>query len=227
MGLKLPILVKALNDYQRRYQIRHGRERGAWTELAKKAGLSSSNIGRIARGEITTTIETWSALHRADPENIPPVEADDVAFTGNASVDSDSEAFRQIPPLKRIPVFDCGAGEPSEWTDGDHPVGEADEFIFSTSTDKNAFAARIHGDSMVPALYEGDIVVMEPHRPVENGQYCFAALPDGRRLVKRYRRRDDLVILESLNPDYEPIYLDHVNGRGLRLYRVVEVIRKL
>lgn len=64
LNLNVDILVEALQQYQRD----HGR--GALAELHKISGIH--NIGRIARGETTPTLDTWLQLYLSAREDVPP-----------------------------------------------------------------------------------------------------------------------------------------------------------
>ena len=64
--------------------------------------------------------------------------------------------------------------------------------------------ARVVGDSMAPAIRDGDLVVLDAGRaePLD-GQVFVVRMGEGV-LVKRLRRTDDRWELESDNPAYEP-----------------------
>ena len=60
-----------------------------------------------------------------------------------------------------VPVINkVSAGYPKDFTDLSYPKGAADDFVSCPDVqDKDAFAGRIHGDSMTPKYREGDIVI--------------------------------------------------------------------
>lgn len=75
-------------------KIKSEREKGAWAEIARNAGISAPVISRIASGQQqTVTYEAWDRLHRADSD-IPPPSVD--------AMPSDLELFRVCPELKTI-----------------------------------------------------------------------------------------------------------------------------
>lgn len=51
--------------------------------------------------------------------------------------------------------------------------------------DKEAFAARICDDAMMPEYRQGDVVVFSPATPARSGDDCFVRLVDGRALFQR------------------------------------------
>lgn len=75
-------------------KIQTEREKGAWAEIARNAGISAPVISRIASGkQKTVTYEAWDRLHRADSD-IPPPMID--------AMPSDLALFRVAPELKVI-----------------------------------------------------------------------------------------------------------------------------
>ena len=130
---------------------------------------------------------------------------------------------------RQIPVFNAGAGEPSHFTDGQSPVGLSEDYVTvpQNKTDANTFAVRVQGDSMAPRILPGDLAVVVPSRPLDQGKLCFATWADddaGQRLVKRYYRYGDTIVLRSDNPEHEEITLDGSNGKNVRIFRVTMII---
>lgn len=84
-------------------------------------------------------------------------------------------------------------------------------------TDPEAFAMRVVGDSMAPKYTDGMLVYASPAAEVVNGDYVVAQLQTAERVVKRYRRKGDTVILESINTAVEPMLLE--------LYEIVKMAK--
>ncbi len=87
------------------------------------------------------------------------------------------------------------------------------------------FMLQVKGDSMVGAgILDGDYVVVRRQPDADDGQIV-ACLVDGEEAtVKRIRRRDGTVVLESENPSFEPmVFTDGVQILG----RVVSVLRRV
>lgn len=71
--------------------------------------------------------------------------------------------------------------------------------------DRDCFALRVRGDSMINAgILSGDHVVVRPQKTAENGQIIVALLDDSA-TVKRFQRKRGKVWLMPENPAYEPI----------------------
>src|SRR5204863_8685715 len=86
-----------------------------------------------------------------------------------------------------IPVIDAvSAGYPKDFGDLSYPAKVARDFVACPGViDKDAFAARITGDSMTPRYREGDIVVFSPAVRPTDGDDCFVRLADGYTAFKR------------------------------------------
>ena len=86
-----------------------------------------------------------------------------------------------------VPVINkVSAGYPKDFTDLAYPPQVADEYVGCPDVqDKDAFAARVHGDSMTPKYRPGDIVIFSPALSPKNGDDCFVRFEDGQTTFKR------------------------------------------
>lgn len=114
------------------------------------------------------------------------------------------------PPSGLIPVVSMASanGDGPCWEDA-YPVGHGMEQIWRPHDvdDPRAFGVKVDGDSMSPKYEDGDIVVVCPQKQVTSGMPVVAKLADGRVLIKRIRYINDHVLLESINPGYDPIFI--------------------
>jgi len=86
-----------------------------------------------------------------------------------------------VPVVNRV-----SAGYPRDFTDLSYPPRVADEYVSCPDIeDRDAFAARVHGDSMTPKYRERDIVIFSPAAPVRDGDDCFVRFADGHTTFKR------------------------------------------
>ena len=111
-----------------------------------------------------------------------------------------------------VPVINkVSAGYPKDFTDLSYPPSAADDFIGCPDlNDKDAFAARVHGDSMVPKYREGDIVIFSPSAGPRNGDDCFVRFEDGQTTFKRVFFEVDekgvsVLRLQPRNERYRPL----------------------
>lgn len=79
-----------------------------------------------------------------------------------------------------------------------------------SSSDKNLFALRIKGDSMInAAILDGDVVVVEQVPTAQNGEIVVALIED-EATVKRFYKENGHFRLQPENDNYEPIIVDEV-----------------
>jgi repressor LexA len=86
------------------------------------------------------------------------------------------------------------------------------------------FLLEVKGDSMIDAgIMEGDLVAVRSQKDARDGEIVAALINGEEATVKRLRRRDGKVILESENPAYPPmVFTDGVELVG----KVVSVLRR-
>lgn len=86
------------------------------------------------------------------------------------------------------------------------------------------YALEVRGDSMIEAgINDGDIVVIREQNTADNGDIVVALVEDQEATLKRFRRRDGMILLEAANPAYEtrvlPSHKVKVQGRLVGLIR--------
>ena len=94
---------------------------------------------------------------------------------------------------------------------------------------KGVFALTVNGDSMKDAfIADGDMVLMEPvieKNSLRNGMIVSAMVPGLGTTLKYFFRKDNQIILEAANPNYEPIKIDQnlvsIQGKLLAVWRKV------
>ena len=92
---------------------------------------------------------------------------------------------------------------------------------------KGVFALTVNGDSMVDAfIADGDMVLMEPvydKNSLKDGNIVSAMVPGLGTTLKYFFKKNNQIILEAANPNYEPIVLDHnqvtIQGKLLAVWR--------
>lgn len=151
-------------------------------------------------------------------------------------IERDSKVFRsiQLPDRKntiRVPLLGTiAAGSPIPVMTSDTWHTEAFdtlELSGEITRGKDVFALKVSGQSMIDALIDdGDIVLLEPVKKVENGDMVAAWLIKEEEVtLKRFYKEDSRVRLQPANSQMKPIYTDltNVDIQG----RVVAVIRTL
>lgn len=131
-----------------------------------------------------------------------------------------------VPVINRV-----AAGYPQDFTDLGYPPRVADEYISCPALeDKDAFAARVYGDSMLPNYREGDIVVFSPAACPRSGDDCFVRFADGSTTFKRVffetdDRGEPVVRLQPRNEKYRPqiVSAEQIAGVYPAMYRYERV----
>ena len=79
-------------------------------------------------------------------------------------------------------------------------------YYASTLVDEQAYAVKVRGSSMEPAIMAGWDVIASPNRPAEPPDLCAVYFADGRKAFKRLVwARGGMVCLESINTQHEKI----------------------
>jgi repressor LexA len=101
-------------------------------------------------------------------------------------------------------------------------IEHADEHVVVTIRGgADLFALRVRGDSMVPELLAGDVIVVRRQATAEHGDLV-VAMVDGDATVKRLHRARGRIELHATNPRYAPI----VPAANLQLLgKVIELRR--
>ncbi|CAN7200873.1 helix-turn-helix domain-containing protein [Acidovorax sp. LjRoot118] len=170
------------------------------TELATRAKVSAGTIGNIEAGTRKNPRDLLSIasalcvrpewlLHGLEPRSY---KDDQTENAGRPRV------TRPTPVVGTAKMGDDGY-----YMELQHPVGHGDGFIDGYSSDPEAYALRVKGDSMHPAIRHGSFVVVEPNGNCMPGEYVAIGLVGGQRMVKELiMERQDEVVIESVNGNH-------------------------
>ena len=133
-----------------------------------------------------------------------------------------------VPVINRV-----SAGYPKDFTDLSYPKGVADDYVGCPDVqDRDAFAARVHGDSMTPKYREGDIVVFSPAATPRDGDDCFVRFANGQTTFKRVffetgESGKPVMRLQPRNEKYRPQVMpgEAISGLYRAVYRYERVDR--
>jgi SOS-response transcriptional repressor LexA len=82
--------------------------------------------------------------------------------------------------------------------------GEPKEYVprpASLAGAANGFALYVDGDSMEPRYFAGELVYVNPNRPLTKGCFVAVEMKDGQGLIKQFlKRSDEHVALRQFNP---------------------------
>ena len=105
-------------------------------------------------------------------------------------------------------------------------IEQADLFDFETwfPTQKNHFALRVKGDSMIEAqIADGDVVICRKARTAHRGDIVVAQTDEGEATLKYWFPEANRVRLQPANSSMKPIYSRNVQVLGV----VTGVVRKI
>ena len=170
---------------------------------------------------------TSAATHDRVTTSVAGIDLDEAYLSGvlqelvdGAAGNVETVTTNAVPVINRV-----SAGYPKDFTDLSYPRGVADEYVnCSGLNDRDAFAARVHGDSMIPKYREGDIVIFSPSMPTREGDDCFVRFKDGQTTFKRVffesgENGTSILRLQPRNERYRPQIVPSENVTGL--YRAV------
>lgn len=109
----------------------------------------------------------------------------------------------------------------------DYPVGHGDGFVLISSSDPNAYALRVVGDSMEPRIRNGEYVLIEPNKSYCAGDEVLVQVVDGvltQSMIKVFMfERDGFVRLLSVNDQHPPMSIDRLSI--LKIHPVGAILR--
>ena len=202
--------------------IRYLRKKRNWTQndLAKRLGYNA-----------LATINKWeTGVNRAPSKKLEMIAAlfnvsvDDLLNTDLEQRDLD---IREGAELKadsvRIKVYErIHAGIPNEAID--EVVDWQDIPREWTAGGREYFGLIVKGDCMYPKYQEGDVIIVRKQDTCESGQDCVVYIDRYEAELKKVILNKDSVILQPLNPKYEPkVYTEGIAIAGI----VIEIRRKV
>lgn len=178
-------------------------------ELARKAGISQSAVHKLCSGK---ALQTRKLLQIADALNVQPQWLAYGLLPKELGMDEtgyDNIVQGIVIPSgtrARVPVVGTAQlGDDGYWAEMDYPTGHGDGYVKFQTDDKNAYAVRCRGTSMMPRIRDGEFVVVEPGKTPFPGDDVLVKHIDGRIMVKRYLyERDGMVHLISINEAFPP-----------------------
>jgi SOS-response transcriptional repressor LexA len=150
------------------------------------------------------------ARHLADlfaPHGVNPAEVMELAGVGidrslpGSGVIIRGDAGAQPTAQRDLPVMGAVRGGSTGFYFNDGDPKEYVERPTSLAGSTNAFALYVDGDSMEPRYFAGEVLFVNPNRPLTKNCFVAVELTDGRGLIKQFlRRNDDQVVLHQFNP---------------------------
>ena len=208
--------------------------------LAEALNLSQATVSRIEHGQSLPSAacaDNWLACCSGSPRCMEAVAIllaageCDAQLRALSILEDELTALLRVPaePHALLPYFAdvaAGLGEAQERRVEPRRYIEVPAAILRR--DPGCYALRVSGDSMIPRLADGDIVVVSPAAALVEGCIVAAYIePDGD-VVKVYRELPGgTVLLTPLNPDYPAVLLGGEGREGRIWGRIVMLTREL
>ena len=175
--------------------------------LRTKKGFSQEYVANALGYKSFTTIQKWESGVSEPPvkklkelATLLGADMDDMT-TMNLSVEQpDSKSSYKaaiINVLGRV-----AAGIPISAIEEIIDTEEISEEMAKTG---EFFGLQIHGDSMEPRIYDGDVVIVRQQDDAESGDIVIAIVNGDDAVCKRLAKYSDGISLISLNTKYEPM----------------------
>ncbi|WP_313226741.1 XRE family transcriptional regulator [Stutzerimonas chloritidismutans] len=176
-------------------------------ELARRSGVSQPTIHRIITGESHDP-------RQANVEKIAKALGVTAHWlrhggTEDHAVNERHSAYEQnvepgpdiVTPFRAIKIVGTAQmGSEGYW----HALDEGDGVVDVPSRDPGAYALRLRGDSMAPAIRSGWIAICEPNGRLVPGEYVVIRLRNGESMLKLLSYANDVEVgVLSVNPTYD------------------------
>jgi SOS-response transcriptional repressor LexA len=125
----------------------------------------------------------------------------------------DTISVANIPVLGRVP-----SGFP------DRVSEEIIEYISLPKIPSGAYAFIVKGNSMGPNIKDGDYAIFSPNSNIQNGDIIVVIDEWGESMLKRYRTKDDEILLVSDNPEYPS---HRLTGTYKIVGKVIDIWRRI
>ncbi len=174
--------------------------------LAERIGTSKAQIDKLEKGQRRLTIDWMRRLAGGldcdlrDILNEEPSQAE----SGKGAMSLSIPASYIAPMPRDLPVLGAAKGGADGFFFDNGKVNEMTGRPVNLLGVQNAFALYTAGDSMEPRFFAGELLYINPNRPLSKGCFVAVELLDGQGLVKQYiKSNDQTIVLHQFNPDID------------------------
>lgn len=212
---------------------------GSQAALAKAAGVEQGVVSNWEKGKNFPHEDTRPRLAKAlkvgmdffdvEPDPAPKSEVLDAIERLEGLIHSHHvqmlaracEAKQVLAPLYPNVAAGVSVGEPAQATE---PLDFIPVHESLLNRDAKTFGVRVSGDSMLPAVEDGDLLLCSPQLTSwKSGDLVIAITSDGE-FVKRIKKSRGKLELVSDNPEYGSITVSEYED--IRIVKVVKLIRE-
>lgn len=190
-------------------------------DLRKKIGMTQTELAN-ALGVSSVALHSWE-VGKKTPSLARSAQIADILNCSIADLVEDASEFSSSTPfdtnLVLLPVYgevSAGLGTNAE----DHIICYAD--ASSKYATGEYFYLKAKGDSMMPYIIDGDLLLVKRTPSVDNGKVAVMLIDGEDGVVKKVIYDKHTVTLLSYNPDYPPrIFKDEEKQRLLVIGEVI------
>lgn len=195
--------------------------------LMNESGINTIELGKIL-GVSDESISNWKK-----GKSVPKIDvALKIANYFGVSLDEllgkplNTERIIQIPLVGAVNAGFFSIENEEEWKNRFCSISMR---LLQGRNQKECVALEVVGDSMLPLLLPGDILIVHKQETAYNGNIVIAYdTNENGYTVKRFYRQSDTVILDPVNKDYPQMKYTRPSWKELNLYGVcVGLERKL
>jgi len=165
------------------------REQKGWnqSELAREMGVTPQSVQAWEAGKNVPRQQKMKKLAGVLGATVGELMSDDAIEGEFQRITGQLESnVEQGPPIvspyRAIPIVGTAQmGAEGYW----YALEEADGTVDAYSRDASAYALRLKGDSMEPAIHSGWVAVIEPDRDYFPGEYVMVRTTEGESMLKR------------------------------------------
>ncbi len=192
------------------------------SQLAEKTGLSKARISQYVNGVYTPKSKAACLIAKA-------LNVSDTWLMGVSEVmERERSNISEVISgnVYKIPVFESvSAGF------GAYAVNEIVDYIPTVISNKydvdDTIAIRVTGDSMIPKIEDGDIIIVRKQECVDSGDIAVVLLDGDEGLVKVVEYGSSWIELRSLNEEYPTRRFEGAEVQRIRVVGKVQQIIKM
>lgn len=125
--------------------------------------------------------------------------------------------------LRMVPLYETVAAGFSAYASAD--VQDYMPVYFNNPAEYEwTLCIKVKGDSMYPKIEDGDIIQVRKQEDVDSGSIAVVMVDDDDGLVKIVWKDSDGIVLQSINPEYEPM---HFQGKDAQRVRIVGIVTQI
>lgn len=148
---------------------------------------------------------------------------DNQGFIVNADEWNNTDEFGN--PIAHIPILGTVKAGYNYLARENH-IGSVDVEKSLVGNGQDYFALKVHGDSMSPALIEGDIVIIKKQDDFESGDIVVALINGDEATIKKAKKNDNSILLQPLNPSYEPLIFTNEEMKSIPV-TIIGIVKQL